>query len=105
MARASELVGRLRHLVSLNETKNGGPYGGYAAQECVSAMDEAASAIERLEAELTSERNQFAELLHKIAVADTRVQYSGLATAPTGVEIGPAGEIAQAALSALEPKP
>src|SRR6478735_7905255 len=38
----SELIGRLRHLVSLNEEKNGGPYGGLAAEQCVIAMREAA---------------------------------------------------------------
>lgn len=42
----NELVCRLRHLVSLNKPKNGGPYSGFAAAECMKAMEEAASFIE-----------------------------------------------------------
>jgi hypothetical protein len=45
----SELVKRLRHLVSLDESSNGGPYGGYAAQQCMEAMRDAAARIEALE--------------------------------------------------------
>lgn len=56
-----ELVERLRHLVSLNAPHSGGPYGGYAAAQCMSAMTEAASALtaanadrDRLEKELAA---------------------------------------------------
>jgi hypothetical protein len=38
-----ELAKRLQFLVSLNDPKNGGPYGGYAAQQCIEAMREAAA--------------------------------------------------------------
>jgi hypothetical protein len=38
-------------------------------------------------------------VLERVVAADTRATYSGLATAPTGAEIGPAGEIARSALS------
>jgi len=47
-----ELVNRLRHLVSLDEQKNGGPYRGYAATEFVKAAVEAAARIEAAEASL-----------------------------------------------------
>jgi len=40
-----ELVRRLDHLVLLNEPEHGGPYVGLAAQECVKAMREAATAL------------------------------------------------------------
>lgn len=44
----SELVGMLRHLVSLDRKENGGPYQGIAARECVRHMSYAADEIERL---------------------------------------------------------
>lgn len=47
-ADVGELVERLRHLISLDEPKNGGPYGGLAARECLRAMSEAATALERV---------------------------------------------------------
>lgn len=46
----SEITDKLRHLVSLDKPKSGGPYGGYAAAQCVKAMAEAADYIDRLEA-------------------------------------------------------
>lgn len=42
------LVIRLRHLVSLDKPKNGGPFAGLAARECVKAMAEAADRLEAL---------------------------------------------------------
>lgn len=44
----SEIVERLRKLVSLHHPENGGPYAGYAAEQCVAAMTEAAETIARL---------------------------------------------------------
>lgn len=46
----SEITDKLRHLVSLDKPESGGPYGGYAAAQCVKAMAEAADYIDRLEA-------------------------------------------------------
>jgi hypothetical protein len=51
-ALAGELVEKLNQLVSLNEERNGGPYGGHAAAACMSAMSEAATRIAALAAEL-----------------------------------------------------
>lgn len=44
-----ELVRRMRHLVSLNDPRHGGPYGGSAAQDFVETMTKAADRIEELE--------------------------------------------------------
>lgn len=44
----SDIVAKLRFLVSLNEERNGGPYQGLAAEQCVSAMEEAANVIAAL---------------------------------------------------------
>jgi hypothetical protein len=51
-AEGEKLVERLRHLVSLNDERNGGPYQGYAASEFVKAAAEAADAIASLTAQL-----------------------------------------------------
>lgn len=54
----SDLVARLRHLVSLNERKNGGPYQGAAAEACVKAMGEAADLIESQAAKIAELERQ-----------------------------------------------
>lgn len=48
---SSELVRRLRFLVSLNDPERGGPYGGSAAEQCMIAMADAADLIEALSAD------------------------------------------------------
>jgi hypothetical protein len=47
MTDLKELEARLRHLISLNEPRHGGPYQGVTAQACVEAMREAADALSR----------------------------------------------------------
>jgi hypothetical protein len=56
-AEGEKLVERLRHLVSLNDERNGGPYQGYAASEFVKAAAEAADAIASLTAQLAEARD------------------------------------------------
>jgi hypothetical protein len=46
--RSDDIVRRLRFLVSLDEPRHGGPYGGTAAAQCMEAMRDAADEIERL---------------------------------------------------------
>jgi hypothetical protein len=45
-----DIVTRLRHLASLHQPEKGGPYAGYAAEQCMAAMTEAADEIARLRA-------------------------------------------------------
>lgn len=47
---SEQLERELRHLVSLNEPRNGGPYQGVAAERCVSATAKAADTIALLRA-------------------------------------------------------
>jgi len=63
----NDLIQRLRHLVSLNEPRNGGPYQGTAALACVDAMREAAATIERLTAEKEEAERDAIEKCAKIA--------------------------------------
>lgn len=51
LAEIDELVSKLNHLVSLDRPENGGPYQGLAARECLSAMQQAADAIQSLRAQ------------------------------------------------------
>jgi hypothetical protein len=69
-----KLVARLRHLVSLNEPWNGGPYQGVAATACVEAMDEAASLIERL----YREREHSVEAVARAIAASRSVDFDEL---------------------------
>jgi len=55
-----DLVTRLRYLASLNDERNGGPYGGYAATKCMEAMAEAATAIAARDAEIERLRSAIA---------------------------------------------
>src|SRR6478736_2678840 len=64
----SELIGRLRHLVSLNEEKNGGPYEGLAAEQCVIAMREAAEDLGVKDAEIR-------ELVAALADRDAEIEH------------------------------
>jgi len=59
----AELVERLEHLVSLNDPDKGGPYGGYAAQNCVEAMSKAASALSAQAAALVAAEKERDEAL------------------------------------------
>jgi hypothetical protein len=45
MTGENELIERLKHLISLDEPRNGGPYQGLAAKLCLGAMTEAAKAL------------------------------------------------------------
>lgn len=65
-ADVGELVERLKHLIALDEPKNGGPYGGLAARECLRAMTEAATALERV----TRERDEARATLDEICLSN-----------------------------------
>ena len=52
------MVERLRKLISLDQPENGGPYGGFAAAECMRWMAEAASLLTRVAAERDAARTE-----------------------------------------------
>ena len=73
----SDLVARLRHLVSLNERKNGGPYQGAAAEACVKAMGEAADLIESQAAKIAELERENGELVAKLMHSEARTVLAG----------------------------
>lgn len=62
----AELARKLRHLVSLNDPRNGGPYQGIAATACMEAMTEAAAALAK---PLPQEPNQSAAIANLVVAA------------------------------------